>query len=488
MTLRRRLLLVYLIIVVLSSTTVGIAVNELLYSRQVVEDLERWQDIMLNVEKLRTAFARDLLRTPSSQPASRPAADEEFIDNEEEDFTTLIGAVRKAYRPYPDFLDAHVTMSRLQAAYNEWRQSALAGGTGRAERARNANVLLDLLMGQIDAQRKALTQSAYAQSQRTLTLLVLAIALTVIHLGIVGAILRRWLLRPMEQLGRQVASLGRDEPPPEPLLDSPAELADLAQAMEQARLSLEELRQRLVESERMTTVGQLAAQLAHNLRNPLASIRAAAQVAARRGNVDDYARARLDEIVAAADRLARWVAGLTEFARPRSASLEPHDIVPLLHQIRDSVAAELSAKDLSLQITAPAEGMFVQCELQSLEQALFAAVVNAIEASTIGGRIVVLAESQGGGESKGCNCRISVIDEGCGLPEGPPDQVFELNFTTKATGMGLGLALARQAIQRQGGTVTARPNPAGGAIVEFQLPIAKAAATGRRNGCPASGG
>ena len=83
--------------------------------------------------------------------------------------------------------------------------------------------------------------------------------------------------------------------------------------------------------------------------------------------MDDYARNRLDEIVAAADRLARWVAGLTEFARPRSARLDVHDIVPLLHQVRDSVAAELGAKDLSLQIAVPADRILVPCEPQSLE-------------------------------------------------------------------------------------------------------------------------
>ena len=119
---------------------------------------------------------------------------------------------------------------------------------------------------------------------------------------------------------------------------------------------------------------------------------------------------------------------------------------------------------------------------------LVAAVVNAIEASAVGGRIVILAESQSSGDREEYGCRISVIDEGCGLPDGPPEQVFELDFTTKATGMGLGLALAKQAVQRQGGAVGARLNPGGGAIIEFQLPIAGAVAMGRGNDRSASGG
>jgi signal transduction histidine kinase len=466
MTLRRRLLLVYLIIVVLSCATVGIAVNELLYSRRVVDDLERWQDILVNVQKLRTAFARNLLVYPTSQPADRPSAAEPA----EEDFQALVDRVRKVYRPYHDFLDARYILNVLSEAYDLWREQALANDPHRFDQADIVQARLGLLTGQIEAQRSFLVTSVHEQNQRTVSLLIVVMMLTVVHLAVVGTILRRSLLRPMEQLGRQVTALGRDEPPPEPLVSSPAELANLAEALDRARLSLDEMRHKLLESERMTTVGQFAAQLAHNLRNPLASIRAAAQVAAKRGSVDEYARKRLDEIVAAADRLAQWVAGLMEFARPRSAGLESRDVVPLLAQIKEAVAAELAAKEVSFEIEAPPDGLAVPHEPPSLEQALIAAVVNAIEASPVGGRITARAEWIDGIGGDTRFCRISIIDEGHGLPEGPSDQIFELNFTTKQAGMGLGLTLARQAIQRQGGTATARPNPQGGTIIEFQLP------------------
>lgn len=467
MTLRRRLLLVYLVIVVLSCVTGGIAVNELLYSRQVVDDLERWQDIMLNVERLRTAFARELLLRPTSRAVtpSEPEPDEEEL---EQSFTVLIGRIRKVYRPYPDFLNAHVTMSKLQEYYNEWRRLWPGNGPKAEEQTRLVQASLRFLTDQIDNQRKSLTKSAHTQNQRTLTLLIAVVALTIIHLAVVGAILRRSLLRPMERLGRQVAALGRDAPPPEPLLDSPAELADLAEALEHARVSLDEYRRRLVESERLTAIGQLAAQLAHNLRNPLASIRAAAQIAGRQGNVDDYARKRLDEIVAATDRLTRWVTGLTEFARPQIAPMEPRDLAPLLEQVRESVTAELAAKDLRIEVVVPPDGLMIPHEPSSLEQAVFAAVMNAIEASPVGGTIRLQAEWHR--DESPPYCCLRVTDSGAGLPEGPPEQVFESHFTTKPAGMGLGLALARQAVRRHGGIVTARANPEGGAIIEFRLP------------------
>ncbi len=466
MTLRRRLLLVYLIIVVLSCATVAIAVNELLYSRQVVDDLERWQDILLNVQRLRTAFARSLLTYPPEGTATQPADGAPA----EDDFGALIDQVRRVYRPYPLFIDLRGLLSRVLEAYNVWREKAIAGDPQARDQATVVHEWLNVLTRQIVEQRNALVESAHEQNQRTLTLLVAVAVLTIAHLLIVGAILRRWLLRPVQQLGRQVAALGRDEPPPEPLVASPAELADLANALDRARLSLDAMRQRLIESERMTTLGQLAAQLAHNLRNPLASIRAAAQIAARRGRVDDYAGQRLQEIVSTADRLARWVTGMMEFARPRPTRLESHDVVPLFGQIREALASELAAKEIVFEIDAPAGGIAVPHEPSSLEQALIAAVVNAIEASPVGGRVTLRAERVAGAGPGGAFCRIEIIDQGVGLPEGPPERIFELSFTTKQTGMGLGLTLARQAVQRQGGTATARRNPGGGTIIEFQLP------------------
>ncbi|MBN1491470.1 MAG: HAMP domain-containing histidine kinase [Phycisphaerae bacterium] len=461
MTLRQRLMLVYLVVVLLSCATVGLAVLEIRHSGKVVDDLRRWEDTVLKVEKLRTAFERDVLLAISGVPETQPAT----LDPEEADFLTLLNQTRAALG---EFDLTRWGFSKLLDDYENWRSEVHAGTVRPLEATNAVRQSIEFLNSTLSGRMRELRMSAQEQDERTVTLLAGVMLLTLVHIAIVGAILRRWFLRPMERLGRQVAALARDEAPSEPLVASPPELAQLATAMEQARFSLDAMRKRLIESERMTTVGEFATQLAHNLRNPLASIRAAAQVAGKRGEVDDYARARLGEIIAAADRLNRWVLGLTEFVRPRPSELASHDIVALVRQVKDAVVAELASKELVFEIVAPAEPVAVPHEPPSLEQALIAAVGNAIDASPVGGRII--AEVAWVEQNGRRGCRVAVIDEGSGLPVGEPEQVFELNFSTKEKGLGIGLSLARQAVQRQGGMVAARPNPVGGTIVEFWLP------------------
>ena len=109
-----------------------------------------------------------------------------------------------------------------------------------------------------------LNLEAAQQEMRSRLLLALVILLTALHVLAIGSLLRRWLLWPMEQLGRQVEALARDEPPAEPLLTRPLEMANLAEALDRARRSLRAYQEQLLEAERLTTIGQLAAQLAHN--------------------------------------------------------------------------------------------------------------------------------------------------------------------------------------------------------------------------------
>lgn len=461
MTLRHRLLLVYLIVVLLSCLTVGIAVEEISHSRAVVNDLKRWQDIVLKVEKLRTAFERDVILRISNMPSTQAIA----LRPPEADFYVLLNQARG----YLDFDEVRWEFSKLLSEYYTWR------GSEDSDRIPHGDHIivrrrLDTISHKLEQRLDSLLASSQEQDRRTVMLLSAVMILTVMHIAIVGTLLRLWLLRPMERLGRQVAALGRDEPPPEPLIASPAELAELASALDHARLSLDSMRGQLIESERLTTIGHLAAQLAHNLRNPLASIRAAAQIASRRENVEEYVHKRLDEIVTATDRLSRWVTGLTEFIRPQSANVESRNVVPLVQGLSDALAAELSAKELSLEIQAPTDGLFLLHEPPLLEQALIAVATNAIEASPIGSRITIRLEHAAPGDDGKPFGRICVLDQGPGLPEGSPDRIFELNYSTKTTGLGIGLTLARQAVQRQGGTITAHSNPDGGTIIEFRLP------------------
>ncbi|NLX12854.1 MAG: hypothetical protein GXY44_04265 [Phycisphaerales bacterium] len=359
-------------------------------------------------------------------------------------------------------------MNVVYAHYENWR--------AMAPDERNAEVpairrQLDKLTNFVVAELQQVQGEADSQDLRTRTILNIVIILTAMHVLVIGSLLRRWLLKPMEQLNRQVEALAHDQPPREPLLAAPREMASLAAALDRARRSLGELRQRLIESERMTTIGQLAAQVAHNLRNPLASIRAVAQIAGRHDPGDGSIRSRMEEIIVSIDRMNRWIAGLMEIARHEPPPTDRQDVVPVLWRVCETVKTDLLAKELSLAVVAPDTGLECMHDPETLEQALIAMLVNALEASPLGGRIVLKAEIVAGAESTGTVCRISIRDQGSGLPADDPERVFDFSYSTKQHGMGLGLGLARLALRHQGGSAHAFNNQDGGATVYVELPI-----------------
>ena len=467
MTLRFRLLLVYLMVVLLGVATVGVAIFESEHARRIYGALQSWNDMMLAAQKLLAAFAAPAGPTsPAEQVQFSSIIDDQYLK---------IGKAAD-YRNVDAVL--YESLNALQMRFQHWRTQP---SDVRAAQAGEIRERIDIYARLVDQGFSDLKNEAALQETRKQVLMVVGIALTVLYVVAIGSLLRRWLLNPMERLGRQVAALGRDEPAPEPLLTAPREMADLARALDDARRSLDSLRQQLLESERLTTIGQLAAQLAHNLRNPLASIRAAAQLSARHGSLEAEPRQRMEEIVTAVDRMNRWIAGLMEVAKEQPTPVRPADVVPTLHRVVEAVRSELAAKDLKLALEAPPEGLVCAHDPAALEHALLAMVVNAIEASPLGGTIRLRAErlvpvspessvAAGPGQG-GDKCRISVIDQGSGLPGEDQDRVFEFSYSTKQRGMGLGLALARQALRRQGGSAHAFNNPAGGATVYVELPL-----------------
>ncbi len=465
MTLRHRLQLVYGIVVLLSVAVVGMALYELRHAHQIIHELKDWNDIVVQVERLKSSWP----------PPPDPAEEFDLRQKLAVQFLTLATA--------PDYLDKKRVLEALYNVYQQyetWKSIPEADRYGSIDIVRAALNELAIVVGD---ELDKLNNEANKQAARTNILLALVVGLTVLHVAVIGSLLRRWLLRPMEQLNRQVEALGRDEPPAEPLLSSPQEMANLAQALDKARRSLGSLRQQLIESERLTTIGQLAAQLAHNLRNPLASIRAAAQVTSRHSEANPQMRTRMEEIMASVDRLNQWIAGLMEVARREPTATQCLDIVPMLGHLKSALAAELAAKDLTLLLEHPSEGVACAHDPATLEHALIAMLVNAIEASPLGGRIILRAECVASNGQSGPVCRIGVEDQGSGVPKDDPERIFEFAYSTKQRGMGLGLALARQALHRQGGSAHARNNPGGGATVYLELPLATETPEKTTTGC-----
>lgn len=477
MSLRYRLLLVYLIVVLLTAATVAVALLELRHSSRIIADLQHWHEAVLRVERLRTAFEREALSPLGVSPVPPP---------EGLDFEKLLAETR-------NLLDFDLARWHLQVVardYREWQELARRSATRPAnattppvESAGSSPVEEDPLSAQTGVVRRTLQRTVWflegkqtevmneanEQTSRTMAMLNVVLALLALHVLTVGWLFGRWVLVPMARLNRQVEALAHDLPPDEPLLTAPPEMANLAGALDRARISLGEMRHRLVESERLTAVGQFAAQLAHNLRNPLASIRALAQVVSRHDAGDGRIRDRMAEIIASVDRLNRWIGSLMEVVRQEATTLQMADVMPVIHRVHEALSAELSSKDLTWRVDAPTGRVMCLHSPETLEHALVAMAVNAVEASPVGGRITVRVE-----QTPEKACRISVTDDGPGLPRDNPEIIFDSSYSTKERGLGLGLSLMRLALARQGGTTGAMNNPDGGAVVFIELPMSDA--------------
>lgn len=219
----------------------------------------------------------------------------------------------------------------------------------------------------------------------------------------------------------------------------------------------------LLEAETMAAVGELAASVAHNIRNPLASIRSAAELTLE--SPAEHAAEGAQDIVREVDRISSHVTGLLGLASPATPSHEP---VALDRVVRDCVldrAASFQRRHQRLVLDGELAAGRVAGDTGLLVQVLHSLLDNASEAMAEGGtcrvRLQELAPSR---------LRLEVRDDGAGIAPEARDQVFRPFFTTKPRGLGLGLSLARRVIERLGGTLRLDSAPGRGTCAIIELP------------------
>ena len=229
----------------------------------------------------------------------------------------------------------------------------------------------------------------------------------------------------------------------------------------------------LVEAERLAAVGELASTVAHGIRNPLAGIRAAAQVALEDVDPGSPIGESLDDIISESDRLEVRVRSILDLARPATTDSTTGDVEDVLLGFVAGLQPRVPpGVRLALDV---APGLpAVRFDATQLSEALDILVVNALDALKApgGGEITVtgrLDEQQEGAPV----VAISVRDSGPGIDPSRLERVFELFYTTKPTGTGVGLAMARRLVERQGGKIEASSPPGAGAEFTIRLPIAR---------------
>ncbi len=227
------------------------------------------------------------------------------------------------------------------------------------------------------------------------------------------------------------------------------------------------LQQTVARTEKLAAIGGLAAGVAHEIRNPLSSVKGMATYFQNRFSDDPEARQAAEVMVSETNRLNRVISELLEFARPSGIQTKPENINALIgHSLRlvgqdaDQNGVEIRLiKDSSLGPAQIDEDRFLQCLLNLY--------INAIQAMEDGG--ILRVESRPG---KDGTIEVEISDTGAGISETDANRIFDPYFTTKATGTGLGLAIVHKIIENHGGQITVRSTPGKGTTFIITLPAA----------------
>jgi len=217
-------------------------------------------------------------------------------------------------------------------------------------------------------------------------------------------------------------------------------------------------------AERLSALGQLSAGLAHEIRNPLASISGAAAILRRNPSLDPKQTKCVGIITSECERLDGLLTSFLNFARPRAPRLQLVELAAVLDSALALADHGVRGKTVHFERQLGPELPLVECDPEQLEQVLLNLMLNAIEASPDGGTVTLAASAAGGHVS------INVIDRGHGVAPAHVDRLFDPFFTTKEHGTGLGLPVAHQIMRQMGGSLQARGNTDKGMTFSVILP------------------
>jgi two-component system sensor histidine kinase HydH len=239
-----------------------------------------------------------------------------------------------------------------------------------------------------------------------------------------------------------------------------------SRALDQALRELRDSQDQVLRAEKLAAVGQLAASVGHELRNPLAAVRNAATYIGKRLN-GSSTDPRVPQFLGIIDRettaCTRIISDLLDFARERPLVLAPCSLAALV----DEAASLVPPAKAAVLNEVPADLCMPAVDKDVFRKALVNLIQNASESIPPDreGRVTVRAD--GGGDRP---WRITVEDNGAGMPEDTAAKVFEPLFTTKVKGTGLGLAIVANAVRRHHGTISVASRPGDGTCFSIELP------------------
>jgi signal transduction histidine kinase len=234
------------------------------------------------------------------------------------------------------------------------------------------------------------------------------------------------------------------------------------------RAELAHARALLARADRLSALGTLAAGVAHEIRNPLVSVRAFIQLLPERIHDEEFRGGFRDLVLREIERICALINDLVAFARPTPVEREPTDLHEVIGQIVRLLDPEARKRDVVLESREEGTIPPVIGDEGQVKQVLMNVVLNAIQASGARGRVEVSARLET--DARGPRCVVAVADSGPGISPEVADRIFDAFVTTKDSGSGLGLFIAHRIMADHGGGIRTTPGPGGGAVFLIDFP------------------
>ncbi|MGA7828685.1 MAG: ATP-binding protein, partial [Geobacteraceae bacterium] len=219
-----------------------------------------------------------------------------------------------------------------------------------------------------------------------------------------------------------------------------------------------EMEGQLRKAERLSTIGELAAVLAHEIRNPLGSIQGTAEILKDDFQPGDRKYEFLEIMVKESKRLNNVVEDFLRLARPQPVLMGECDLLEELNNVISLVSSEARKREVRLECSIDSLPV-IEGDPEKLRQAFLNIILNGLQASSAGGSVIITDRREEMENSGPDWCDLQFSDSGSGIPATEVEKIFEPFFTTKEGGTGLGLAITRKIIEGHGGSITVESKP-----------------------------
>ena len=243
------------------------------------------------------------------------------------------------------------------------------------------------------------------------------------------------------------------------------EMDSLSARIERFVAMLQQRDREVLRAEQLAALGQLAAGVAHEVRNPLTSIKLLVQAELESRSPGGMAPEDLKVIVSEVLRMERSLQSFLDYARPPNPQRQQVDLETVVQNVMGLVRVRAERQRVEMQLVSPVTGVPISADVNQMQQVVLNLALNALDAMPQGGRLTFTTNRRGD------LAELTVSDTGTGISEDMQERLFQPFATNKETGLGLGLVITQRILEAHGGRVSVENAPLGGAVFQVRLPV-----------------